>query len=64
MPQQPAPAKEDDNVCKPAHRPTGDLHLVTDSAGEPLLDEEGFVTWVASPSPVKEERQASPSKAD
>lgn len=64
VPQQPDPAKEDENVCKPSQRATGYLHLVTDSGGALLLDENGFVTWVASPSQAKEDMQASPSHAD
>ncbi|MFX7090645.1 hypothetical protein ABTH94_21215, partial [Acinetobacter baumannii] len=39
VPQQPAQAMEEDKVKEPAHFSSGNLHLVTDSAGEPLLDE-------------------------
>jgi len=45
VPQQPAQAMEEEKVREPAHFPTGTLHLVTDLAGEPLMDEEGYATW-------------------
>jgi len=64
VPQQPEPAQEDDILCEPSQKATGCVHLVTDSDGAPALDEDGFVTWVASPSQAKEDIPTSPSHAD
>lgn len=64
VPQQPEPTKEDDILCEPSQKATGCVHLVTDSDGAPTLDEDGFVTWVASPSQAKEDILATPSHAD
>lgn len=58
-PQQPVPAPENDNVGEPSQKVPGLLHLVTDSDGMPVLDAEGFVTWVSSPSPEKKTPSAS-----
>lgn len=64
-PQQPDPIQEDALVCEPSQREVGILHLVTNpDGGEPVLDEDGLVTWVASTSQEKEVTPASPSHAD
>lgn len=63
-PQQLAPLQEDALVCGPSQRDLGVLHLVTHPDGEPVLDADGLVTWLASTSQEKEDTPALPSHAD
>lgn len=63
-PQQLVPAQENDIVGEPSQKVAGLLHLVTDSDGMPVLDDEGLVTWFASPSQAKKASPASSSHAD
>lgn len=62
--QQLEPVQEDDILCEPSQNATGYVHLVTHSDGASALDEDGFVTWVASPSRAKEDIPSTPSHAD
>lgn len=47
----------------PSHAYTRIMHLVTHPNGKQVLDEEGGVTWIASPSPKREEAPSSPNHA-
>lgn len=58
--QYPILAQEDVLLCGPSHRYPRVLHLVTHPNGEPVMDEDGYVTWLASPSPEKEDAPPSP----
>lgn len=47
----------------PSHGYTRIMHLVTHPNGEPVLDNDGGVTWLASPSPEREKAPSSPKHA-
>lgn len=45
----------------PSHGYSQILHLMTHPNGETVLDEEGGVTWIGSPSPERKEAPSSPN---
>jgi len=61
---QNAPAQDDTIACGPVQHDAGFLHLVTHPDGTPVLDEDGIMTWVSSPSEMKEILATSPNHED
>lgn len=59
MPQLQSNIQEDIIGCKPAHWEDGIHNLVTAPDGEPIYDENGYVTWVA-PSYAEETKKDDP----